>query len=167
MIAIIKRELRALIFSWRSYAFIAIFAVCSCALRLMYNYMSLYDVIYGFINHEYILTFLPAALALAVPVITFSAYENERKNEVFSFLRSLPVKATEFTTLPVNDSFKPRTGTVVKASFISSSPRFKLPARRIFIALVSIGAITAAVAILYWYLKSYLIVRFLLMMNLF
>ncbi len=61
----------------------------------MYNYMSLYDVIYGFINHEYILTFLPAALALAVPVITFSAYENERKNEVFSFLRSLPVKATD------------------------------------------------------------------------
>lgn len=95
MFAIIKRELRALIFSWRAYAFVAIFAVCSCALRLMYNFMSLYDSIYGFINHEYILTFLPAALALAVPVLTFSAYENERKNETFSFLRSLPLKATD------------------------------------------------------------------------
>ena len=95
MIAIIKRELRAHLFSWRSYAFIAIFALCSCALRMMYNYMSLYDVIYGFINHEYILTFLPAALALAAPILTFSAYENERKKETFVFLRSLPLKGTD------------------------------------------------------------------------
>lgn len=71
----------------------AIFAVCFCVVRMVYNYMLLYDVIYGFINHEAILVFLPVAVAMAIPVLTFSMYESERKKDVMSFLRSLPLRS--------------------------------------------------------------------------
>ncbi len=92
MLAVFKRELKAFFCGWRGYAFVAVFVLCSCAVRMVYNYMCLYDTIFGFINQEYILSFLPAALAFAVPILTFSMYREERKNGVFSFLRSLPIK---------------------------------------------------------------------------
>ncbi|MBQ8850325.1 MAG: hypothetical protein IJ011_08360 [Clostridia bacterium] len=91
MIAVLKRELKSLFCGYRGYAFIAVFAVGYCVIRMIYNYMLLYDNIYGFINHEYILMLLPAVFALAIPVMTFSMYENERKKDVFAFLRSLPL----------------------------------------------------------------------------
>lgn len=91
MISVFKRELKSLFCGYRAYSFTAIFALCYLAVRMVYNYMLLYENIYGFLNQEYILALLPAAFAIAVPVITFSMYEEERKNNVFSFLRSLPL----------------------------------------------------------------------------
>lgn len=94
MFSVFKRELRSLFCGYRAYAFTAIFAIGYLTVRMIYNYMLLYDNIYGFMNQEYILTMLPVSFALATPVITFSMYDNERKKDVFSFLRSLPLTAT-------------------------------------------------------------------------
>ncbi len=91
MFSVFKRELRSLFCGYRAYAFTAVFAIGYLAIRMIYNYMLLYDNIYGFMNHEYILTLLPATFALAAPIVTFSMYDNERKKDVFSFLRSLPL----------------------------------------------------------------------------
>ena len=91
MLSVFKREFRSLFCGYRAYSFTAIFAICYLAVRMIYNYMVLYDRLLGFINQEYILALLPAAFALAVPVITFSMYEEERRGDVFSFLRSLPI----------------------------------------------------------------------------
>ena len=89
--SVFKRELRAMLCGYRAYTFIAVFSICYLAVRMIYNYILLYDNIYGFMNHEYILMLLPAAFAFAVPVLTFSMYSEERTNNVFSFLRSLPL----------------------------------------------------------------------------
>lgn len=89
--SVFKRELRAMFCGYRAYAFIAVFAICYLAVRMIYNYMLLYENVYGFTNHEYILALLPAAFAFAAPVVTFSMYNEERRNNVFSFLRALPL----------------------------------------------------------------------------
>lgn len=91
MFSVFKREFKSLFCGYRAYSFTAIFALCYLAIRMIYNYMLLYDKLLGLSNQEYILTLLPAAFALAVPVVTFSMYEEERKSDVFSFLRSLPL----------------------------------------------------------------------------
>ena len=95
MFSIYKRELKSFFCGYRGYAFTALFVLLTFAIRMVYNYMALYDSIYGFINHESVLAFLPAAFAIAAPILTFSIYENERKKDVFAFLRSLPLKATD------------------------------------------------------------------------
>ena len=94
MMTIYKRELRALYLGYRGYAFTAIFAVLYCAVRMVYNYFNSYEMSLGYFNAEYMLTFLPAAFALAVPVITFSVLERERKDDAFTFLRSLPLRSS-------------------------------------------------------------------------
>ena len=91
MFSVFKREFKSLFCGYRAYSFTAIFALCYLAIRMIYNYMLLYDKLLGLSNQEYILALLPAAFALAVPVVTFSMYEEERKSDVFSFLRSLPL----------------------------------------------------------------------------
>ena len=91
MFSVFKREFRSLFCGYRAYAFTAVFAIGYLAIRMIYNYMLLYDNIYGFMNHEYILMLLPASFALAAPIITFSMYDNERKKDVFSFIRALPL----------------------------------------------------------------------------
>ena len=97
MFTIYKRELRALYLGYRGYAFTAIFAVLYCVVRMVYNYFNSYALTLGYFNAEYMLTFLPVAFALAVPVITFSVYEKERKEDAYTFLRSLPIKASSVT----------------------------------------------------------------------
>jgi len=93
MFSVYKRELRDLFCGYRGYTFIALFSLGYCAVRMIYHYLCMYQLYQGVSNIEDILTFLPAAFALSVPVMTFSLYENERKNNVFSFLRSLPLTA--------------------------------------------------------------------------
>ena len=95
MLSVFKREIKALFCGYKAYSFIAIFALCYLAVRMMYSYMLLYENIYGFLNQEYILALLPGAFALAVPLITFSMYDDERKKNVFYFLRSLPISDSE------------------------------------------------------------------------
>ena len=95
MITMYKRELRALYLGYRGYTFTAVFAVLYCAVRMVYNYFNIYKTSLGYFNAEYMLTFLPAAFALAVPVITFSIFERERKDESFTFLRSLPLRTRD------------------------------------------------------------------------
>ena len=62
---------------------------------MMYNYMLLYENIYGFMNQEYVLALLPVAAVFATPLLTFTMYEEERKKNVFSFLRSLPLSVKD------------------------------------------------------------------------
>lgn len=95
MYSVFKREFRSLFCGYRAYAFTAIFAICYLAVRMIYNYMLLYEKVLGISNQEYFLAYLPAAFALAVPVITFSMYDEERKGGVFSFLRSLPLSSKD------------------------------------------------------------------------
>ena len=95
MLSVFKREIKSLFCGYKAYSFIAIFALCYLAVRMMYSYMLLYENIYGFLNQEYILALLPGAFALAVPLITFSMYDDERKKNVFYFLRSLPISEAE------------------------------------------------------------------------
>ena len=97
MITVYKRELRSLYLSYRGYAFTAVFAVLYCAVRMVYNYFNSYALSLGYFNAEYMLTFLPAAFALAVPIMTFSVYERERSDEAYTFLRSLPIKPASVT----------------------------------------------------------------------
>ena len=97
MMTIYKRELRALYLGYRGYTFTAVFAILYCAVRMVYNYFNAYAISLGYFNAEYMLTFLPVAFALAVPVITFSVFERERSDEAFTFLRSLPVKSASVT----------------------------------------------------------------------
>ena len=91
MISVFKREFKSLFCGYRAYSFMAIFALCYLAVRMVYNYLLLYDKTYGLLNQEYILVLLPAAFALAVPVITFSMFEEERRGALIPFLRSLPL----------------------------------------------------------------------------
>lgn len=95
MFSIFNREFKSLFCGYRAYSFTAIFAICYLAIRMIYNYTLLYDKVLGLLNQEYILALLPAAFALAAPVITFSIYEEERKKNVFSFLRSLPLSGSD------------------------------------------------------------------------
>ena len=77
MIAIIKRELRALIFSWRAYAFVALFGA-------VYAVMTLIDVILGFYTGTDILTailsvicfLLLANVILAVNMLFSAVFKN-------------------------------------------------------------------------------------------
>ena len=94
MLTIYKRELRALYLGYRGYTFTAIFAILYCVVKMVYNYFNTYAMSLGYFNAEYMLTFLPAAFALAVPVMTFSAFERERTDNAYAFLRSLPVKSS-------------------------------------------------------------------------
>lgn len=95
MFSVFKREFRSFFCGYKAYSFTAIFAVCYLAVRMLYNYMLLYEKVMGLSNQEYVLAFLPAAFVLATPVITFSMYDEERKGGVFSFLRSLPLSAKD------------------------------------------------------------------------
>lgn len=104
MITVLKRELKGIFTSHRGYAFVAAFAVVFCALRMVYHnfFLSfstfvLYDAAYGtaysLMTFEYILTYLPAAAALALPFITCGILRRERKDGAAALLRALPFTA--------------------------------------------------------------------------
>ena len=95
MISVFKREFKSFFCGFIGYSFVGIFALCYLTIRMMYNYMLLYENIYGFMNQEYILALLPVAAVLATPLLTFTMYEEERNKNVFSFLRSLPLSVKD------------------------------------------------------------------------
>lgn len=95
MLTIFKRELKSFFTSYRGYLFLAIFAIGFCSVRLVYDYAALYADIYGYVGIESLLVYLPLSFVFASPVLTFSMFENERKKEVYGFLRSLSFNARD------------------------------------------------------------------------
>lgn len=95
MRAIFKREIRSVFSSYRAYVFGAIFALLYALISLPYYYMVLYQKIYGYTNLENILTILPFAFALAVPILTVDILRSEREDGTAGFLASLSFSAKE------------------------------------------------------------------------
>ena len=95
MFAYFKREIRGLFVGYKAYSFMAIYLIGIIVLRTLYHYLYMLERVEGFMSIEYVLTFIPAIFAAAVPLLTFNVLEEERRRGVKGFLRSLPISASD------------------------------------------------------------------------
>ena len=95
MITVFKREFRSFFMSFRGYAFAGIFAVATILIRMLYYYTALYEKLYGYMNIEYTLTYLPIAFVLAAPVLVFGAFADISNKGTRDFLKALPISNSD------------------------------------------------------------------------
>ncbi len=106
MLSVFKRELKAFFTGYRGYVFLIIFLVGFCIVKMVYNGMQVnpidlvltdaeYGSIYTLTGFGYMLSYLPIAFVLAVPLLTFGMFSSEREGGAMSFLRSLPFNSRD------------------------------------------------------------------------
>ena len=97
MFTITKRELGGFLKSWRGYVFISIFTLIFSIFHFIYQGHDIHEIellnmdgVYTFYILEQTLELLPLAFAVAIPLLTFDLFYNERSSGVGELLRSLP-----------------------------------------------------------------------------
>ena len=97
MFTITKRELGGFLKSWRGYVFISIFTLIFSIFHFIYQGHDIQEIellnmdgVYTFYILEQTLELLPLAFAVAIPLLTFDLFYNERSSGVGELLRSLP-----------------------------------------------------------------------------
>ncbi len=89
MLAVFRRQCKALFYSWNFYGFLAAFLGLGGVLTMIFH------VSYQYSNVEYLLSYLTIVLSLLLPVLTSFVFREERKRGVARFLRSLPLSARD------------------------------------------------------------------------
>ncbi len=106
MLAIFKRELKAMLCGYRGYTFFGIFAIGFCIVRMVYHYLFIRRDLFilsdagAYTNFsltapEYMLIYLPFVFVLALPILTFSLFDKERVHGTMGLLKSLPLTMTD------------------------------------------------------------------------
>ncbi len=153
MITIFKKEIKTLFTGFWGYSFVALFALVVVAIRMIYHYLTMYERVLGYINTEYVLTFLPIALTVSAPLLVFGLFSEERKSGVKEFMKSLPFSTLDIffgKILAVYAAFGMTYAAIVvvswvlgfyKNGFIWAIPAFLL----VGIALLSVNIFVSAV----------------------